>query len=142
MNNPEFIELRNRFLFGLFIATIVVLAGVLLFSQKFGDMRSDALEEINSKKTFLLFVVDSKNCSNCPAISNQLNNLNVHYTKYNLYRSRDLDDVCFKLGISKDNLKAPSLVYIEEGSKVGSILNISSDDVVEKFLDNYDLIRK
>lgn len=140
MDNPEFIELRNRFLFGLLIAAIVVFVGILLFSQKFGDMRSDALENINSKKTFLLFVVDSKNCSNCTTIGKELDNLNVRYVKYNLYRSKDFDDLCFKLRINQDHLKAPSLIYIKDGNKVGSIFNISNEEVVSQFLSNYDLI--
>ncbi len=140
MNNPEFIELRNRFLFGLFIASIVVGAGILLFSQKFGDMRSDALEDINSDKTFLLFVMNSKNCDSCDRIADKLDNLGVSYVKYNLYRPKDLDDVCFKLGITKENLKAPSLIYIKDGDKVGSLLNVSSDEMIESFLENYHFI--
>lgn len=140
MNNPEFIELRNRFLFGLLIATIVVGAGVLLFSQKFGNMRSDALKNINSNNTFLLFVTNSKDCDNCDIIADKLEDLEIDYVKYNLYRSKDLDDICLKLGINKEHLKAPSLIYIKEGEKVGSLLNVSNDETVEQFLKSYNFI--
>lgn len=140
MDNPEFIQLRNRFFFGLFVAAIVVFAGILLFSRKFGDMRSEALEAVNSDKTFLLFVVDSKNCHNCSSIGNSLDNLVDDYIQYDIYRSKDLDDLCFKLGIEKNHLKAPSLIYVENGEKVGSIFNVSNDKVVEEFLRNYGFI--
>ena len=140
LDNPEFIELAKRFLFGLLIATIVVIAGILLFWRKFGDMRSNALEEINSNNTFLLLVVDTKNCDTCRGISGRLDTYDVDYIKYNIYRAKDLDDICFKLGISKNNFIAPSLIYIKDGDKIGSILGINNDLEIDAFLKSYGFI--
>ncbi len=140
MDNPEFIELRNKFLFGLFIATIIVIAGVLLFTKKFGDKRSTALEQINKNETFLLLVVDSKNCNNCRDLKSKLNSLNINYIQYDIHKSSDLDDICYKLGINKNNFTAPSLIFIKDGDKEASILDISNTEEMEIFLNSYGFI--
>ncbi|MDD5888542.1 MAG: hypothetical protein PUC82_03530 [bacterium] len=140
MDNPEFIELRNRFLFGLFIAIIVVICGILLFSKKFGDGNSSTLKAIYNNKTFLLFIVDSKNCTDCLEYKKLLDSSDVDYIEYNIYKAKDLEEVCFRLQIKQDNLKAPSLIYIEDGKKVGSVLGISSALEMNGFLENYKFI--
>lgn len=140
MDSPEFIELTKKFLFGLLIAVIIVCFGIILFSKKFGDMRSNALEEINRNETFLLFVTDSKNCDSCDNISEKLDSYGLSYIEYNIYRARDFEDICFKLGISKSNFKAPSLIYIKDGNKIGSILDISNDEQLSGFLKSYNFI--
>lgn len=136
MDNPEFIELRNRFLFGLLIAAIIVIAGVTLFTNAFLPKRSSVITMINKNETFLLLIVNSNSCSNCREVEKRLKGINNSYEKYDIYNLKDLNSICSSLDIESSNLKVPSLIYIEDGKKTHSIMGISNLEDIDLFISN------
>lgn len=134
--DPEYIELRNKFLLGFSIVAIFAVAIILLFVNKFG-FGTTIDKKINKNETFVVFVTQDK-CNNCDKVKEILNNRNVEYEELT-YGSNDTDRFYEKYSVTKT--EAPSVIYIRKGKIYSSMFTITNFEELELFLENYKLIK-
>ncbi len=138
MNDPEFIELRDKFLKGLGIVLIFIIPFIIFMVKKFNVEDSKVIKKINNEENIVLFVENAK-CSTCESIEKILNNLNVEYEIINSSTSKDYKSVLKKLDITTTDIAVPTIIYIEEG-KVNTILpSIETEEEITSFVDYYKL---
>lgn len=138
MNDPEFIELRDKFLKGLGIVLIFIIPFIIFMVKKFNVEDSKVIKKINNEENIVLFVENAK-CSTCESIEKILNNLNVEYEIINSSTSKDYKSVLKKLDITSTDIAVPTIIYIEEG-KVNTILpSIETEEEITSFVDYYKL---
>ena len=138
MKDPEFIELRDKFLKGLGIVLIFIIPFIIFMVKKFNVEDSKVIKKINNEENIVLFVENAK-CSTCESIEKILNNLNVEYEIINSSTSKDYKSVLKKLDITTTDIAVPTIIYIEEG-KVNTILpSIETEEEITSFVDYYKL---
>ncbi len=137
MDSEEFIELRNRFLFGLLIAGICSFLLIFLLASKLGNYDSKVLKEINRKKTFFVLLTNSKDCSKCDNYLKKIDKLDVVYYNYDLSKENDYTDFLKKIDLSENVVVTPAIIYIKNGEMVANIMDINDDEVFDEFIKRY-----
>ena len=136
MRDPEFIELRNRFLIGLMVALFVGGLLIIIFYRSLISERSKVYNQLRSDDTVLLFVEDN-NCDRCIQIKNILDNKRVEYYIYNRDSDVERDSIEKVLKIDNYSIEIPALMYVKNG-KVKSFLSDAEDiEEINDFIDNY-----
>ena len=69
MRDPEFIELKNRFLFGVGIVILFAIPIMIFLVKTYGT--SSVLNKINDDETFTILVT-AKSCDNCNLVKDIL----------------------------------------------------------------------
>lgn len=137
MNNPEMIELKNKLIFGLIVAIIIVIPIGLLFFNKLSDFNSKVYRELRKNETFLVLLINSNDCSNCNEISKILEDNNVSYYRYDILKQSDYADILKILDLDAEIVNVPALIYIKDGKMEANMMNITSTDMVMDFLSFY-----
>ena len=111
MKDPEFIQLKNRFLFGLLIALLMGSILIFVAYKSFIGTNSKAYNYINRNNKSIILVIDNK-CKNCDEIKNVLDNNKYKYYLYN--RSKDYsNNIESILNIDNLGIEIPALIYLE-----------------------------
>ena len=124
--DPELILLRNRFLLGLGVALIFAIPIALLFFNRFHSTYSDVYSAFRRQDSFVIFLTDSSNCSNCSLIEQVLKDQEVAYYPYDISKEKDYSLVQERIGIVSSALKVPAIIYIREGQMEENLLNITA----------------
>ena len=137
MKDPEFIQLRNRFLLGVAISLCLAVPLILFFYKSY--MGSSALNKINKKEDFILLVT-SNDCKECKRVGDILDNKNVKFSKMNVSTTKDSDTVLKKLGITNSREVYPIIVYIKNGKMVANLYVENNEKEVEDFLEFHKIV--
>ena len=138
MNDPEFIELRDKFLKGLGIVLLFIIPFIIFMVKKFNVEDSKIINDINNEKSFVVFIENNK-CTTCNQIEEILKDLNVKYESIDNITSKDYKTILKRLDITTTDIDVPTLIYIEEG-KVNTILpGIKTEDEITNFVEYYQL---
>lgn len=137
MKDPEFIELRNRFLIGILIAVIFSVPLFVFVYKTFSSPQ--VLTKIEKGDTFSILIV-AEECENCKLVENILDNKDIKYLKVNKSTNKDYASIMEKLGIKNKNDSFPIIVYVKDGKMVGNLMNIDSEKEVEGFLNFHKII--
>lgn len=141
MNDEIFIKLRNKFLLSV-LATVIILSPIFLFfMNRYGDFSSEVLKKMASKEEYFIYFMSSSDCGSCDLVSDVLDNSGVKYYEYDIYREKDLDDVLYAIGLSKDVLTIPGVVYMKDGQMQANLMDIKNEEVLQKFL-NREFIKE
>ena len=135
MRDPEFIELRNKFLLGLFIFLVFAIPIFFFIKNKFYVSNSDIYNSINKKNDMLILVVENK-CDKCNESKKILNNIDINYYILNKDKQKDYIQILNKLNIHKKEIVSPTLIYIKEGNIYAYINNIKSEEEINSFIEN------
>ncbi len=135
MANEELIELRNKFILGVCVSLVITLPILFFFIVRYSSVKSKVYNAYRAEKTFVVYVTDSS-CDKCSMVENKLKDLDVSYIEYNLSKVRDKDLVISKFGVKESTLVAPSLIYVKNGVSMLNLLNISSEEEIDGFI-NY-----
>lgn len=133
MRDPEFVELRNKFLLGLGVAILFAIPIFFFVVRQFRDPTSDVSKMISKKETMLIYFYSSS-CSYCSRVQDVLDYKKVSYHFYDI-SATDYDEVLRKLGLSKEVVEVPALVYVKDGKMVGNVMKIQDEESVLDFLD-------
>ena len=140
-------KIRNIIIIS-FIVIIVIIIMILIFHKRVDkdDMNTTTYDEIvdmiNDKDTFLIYYYNSKSKNkNNKDIKKYLDELGIRYFNYNdsLIKRNEYIELLKLMEIDKNVFGVPALIYIRNGKMYGNIINIDSKEVVDKFIDNYDL---
>lgn len=137
MKDPEFIQLRNRFLLGVAISLCLAVPLILFFYKSY--MGSSALNKINKKEDFVLLVT-SNDCKECKRVGDILDNKDVKFSKMNVSTTKDSDTVLKKLGITNSREVYPIIVYIKNGKMVANLYVENNEKEVEDFLKFHKIV--
>lgn len=142
MNNPEMIELKNKFILGLLIALVIAIPFLLLFSNKLTNFNSKVYNEIRKDKSFLVLFIDSPSCNNCNSTIKTLNDLDIKYYKYDIKKENDYTDILKELNIKEELVEVPALIYIKNGKMEANMMNISKTEDILDFLEFYNYVQE
>ncbi len=131
MKDPDFIELRNRFFIGVFVALIFCIPLIIFFAR--GSSNGKVLNRLSKDESFVL-LISSKECETCSLVEDILDNRNVDYEEINNYSTNNYDDIMLKLKITNSNESFPILVYVEKGETKAYLNNISNESMINDFL--------
>lgn len=136
MKDPEFIELKNRFLIGIFICLLFMIP-LFIFMYK-SYISSDAMTMINNKKTFVMFVV-SNDCSDCFLVKEMLKDKNIKFTTVNSDTNRDYSAIMSRMTILNKEKSFPFIVYVEDGKMKANLFDINSEKKLNEFIEFHAL---
>lgn len=137
MKDPEFIQLRNRFLFAILIAVIFSIPLIIFLSKNFSD--TNVLSMVRKKETFII-LVENKKCNLCKKVDDLLEDNSVNYVRLNRDKNKDYDKILKDLGLVNKREEYPIIVYVVDGKMVANLFNITHVNDVKEFIINYDLI--
>ena len=96
MRDPEFIELRNKFLLGVLIFLIFAIPIFFFVRNKMFMPDSKIMKYLKKNDSMLILVVED-NCTRCKKSKEVLNELNVNYFILNKDTERDYNSIIRKL---------------------------------------------
>ena len=140
MKDPEFIILKNRFLTTFLIIIIFMIPIFFFFKNKLIIQDSEIIKNINNKKSLILYIIED-NCDNCNKHKEYLNNEQIKYTLINRDRDSSYNDILKKIDVSRQDVISPTIIYIENGELVTSLVDIASNEDIAELVENYNLKR-
>ena len=134
MNDPELIELRNKFLLGILVAVVFCVPIIVFMSKNMVTNDSDIYSYIKNKETFIIFV-DEKRCSACDDVRDILDNKNVSYYEMNIDKTKDYLSILKRLNLSEEIVTTPGIIYVDEGKLYSYLFDIESDEQVNNYIE-------
>ena len=136
MRDPEFIELRNRFLIGLVVSLLFTVPIFLIFYNRITPNSSKIMNKIKKEESFFLLVTE-KNCKSCTKYHNLLKKIDIQYEEMNKNKDKNYQDTLKLLEIAESDVEIPCLIYIEKGVLISSLPNIQSEEELNTFISYY-----
>ncbi len=137
--DKEYIELRNRFLLGLFGCIVVGTLILLIIFRKyvFGGIVTRKM----LKEDSFVVLITKNDCSNCDKIKNFLDSQNVIYEELD-ENSNDAINIFEDYEFNMEEDISPAVLYISNGKLYSSLVNINTTDELKLFIQNYKLSSK
>ena len=136
MRDPEFIQLRNRFLFGVGLVILFMIPITIFLVKTYGV--SSVLTKVNRKETFTI-VVTSKNCDNCKLVYDILKDNDVKFVKINSSTNKNYEEIMQKLNIVNKREEFPVIIYVKDGVMQANLFSINSEKMVLDFIEYHGL---
>ena len=133
MNDPELIELRNKFLLGILVAVVFCVPIIVFMSKNMVTNDSDIYSYIKNRETFIIFV-EEKRCSECYKVQDILASKNVSYYVLNIDKTNDYLSILKRLNLSEDSVTTPGIIYVDEGKLYSYLFNIADDEQVNNYI--------
>ena len=128
MNDPEFIEMRNKFLISLLIVGVFATLFIVFLFRLVGT-NSNVDNKVLQKKDILVLVVDNK-CARCDAVKEVLKENDIKYSILDRYK-----DIYQKIGLD-DEITTPCILSIKKGKLDSYLDNIDDQTVLEEYLNS------
>lgn len=138
MNDPEFVELINRFFKGIVIVILFIVPLTIFIVKKFNVTESKVIKSIDEKENIVLFVTNGS-CTTCKEIEQILDNINVKYTSINMDSDRNFKTILKKLDITTTDIDVPTIIYVEKGEVNSILVSIKTEEEITTFVENYNL---
>ena len=136
MRDPEFVELKNKFLIGMGIVILFAIPIMIFLIKTYGN--SDVLNKINKKDSFTILVT-SRDCDNCSMVSSTLKKNDVKFVKLNSATNKNYEEIMRKLTIENKSNEFPFVVYVDEGVMKANLFSIESEKDVVEFVEYHGL---
>ncbi len=137
MKDPEFVALKNRFIFAVVIAVLFCIPLTIFVVRTYSS--SDILTKINKGETFTMLIVNNK-CRMCKSVEKVLKNNNVNYVKLNKDKNKDYKTILKKMSIDNSEESFPVLVYVKNGKMFANLFYITDEEFAKEFITNHKLI--
>ena len=136
--NEEVQELKKKMILCGVVFVFVMVLGLLLVFNRFGNDVDEVLQALYQKENFVVFFQnDSDKCPNCSMVEDTLNELGVSYYRFDVKVS-SYDEVLQKLKIDYD-ITLPAVYVIEDGEVRYNLTNINDKDSLVSFVRNNDV---
>lgn len=136
MRDPEFVELKNKFLIGMGLVILFAIPIMIFLINTYGN--SNVLNKINKKDSFTILVT-SKDCDNCSMVNSTLKKNDVKYVKLNSSTNKNYEEIMRKLTIENKSNEFPFIVYVDEGVMKANLFSIESEKDVVEFVEYHGL---
>lgn len=139
--------MNKKFVIGIvFIILVIILILITIFNTTFSRSDNITIEEVSNvitnKESKIIYIFNSdSNNKYTNKIFNTLDSKNIVYSVYNISKVEDTEykQLLEILNIDSSLFDSPALIYIQEGIMFGNIININDMDIVDKFINDYDL---
>ena len=138
MNDPDFIKLRNRVLIGILIVLAFLIPLIFLFINKFDAGNSKLIKKINKEESVTVLLT-SPDCKTCKEIEKLLSSKNVNYYKLDISKKNEYQEFLQRLTITEKEVVLPTIMYINEGNLVATLVEVKDDEDLNDFIENYGL---
>ncbi len=138
MNDPDFIKLRNRVLIGILIVLAFLIPLIFLFINKFDAGSSKLIKKINKEESVTVLLT-SPDCKTCKEIEKLLSSKNVNYYKLDISKKNEYQEFLQRLTITEKEVVLPTIMYINEGNLVATLVEVKDDEDLNDFIENYGL---
>ncbi|MBR2997781.1 MAG: hypothetical protein IKF37_01730 [Bacilli bacterium] len=128
-------EILKKILLGIIISIIIFVPMVLFFKNRFTNVETEVLKKVNKKETF--FVLVYNNNTNIKELEDYFSSNRIEYSKLNNSTDYNYDTILRKIDVSKNDIKEPALLLIEEGKLYSHLNNIKVNEELSLFIDNY-----
>lgn len=136
MRDPEFVELRNKFFFGMLVVIIFAIPIMIFLVKTYGS--SNVLTKIE-KDEDLVILVTANTCDNCDLVKDILKDKDIKFSKLNSSTNKDYSEIMRKLDIENKREEFPILIYVEDGEMIANLFSIDSKEKVEDFIEFHGL---
>ena len=136
MRDPEFVELRNKFFFGMLVVIIFAIPIMIFLIKTYGS--SSVLTKIE-KDEDLVILVTANTCDNCDLVKDILKDKDIKFSKLNSSTNKDYSEIMRKLDIEYKREEFPILIYVEDGEMKANLFSIDSKEKVEDFIEFHGL---
>lgn len=136
MRDPEFIELKNRFLFGVGIVILFAIPIMIFLVKTYGT--SSVLNKINKDETFTILVT-ANSCDNCNLVKDILKDNNVKFVKLNSSTNKNYEEIMKKFKLENKREEYPVLIYVKDGEMQANLFSIDTKEKVEDFIEFHGL---
>ena len=136
MRDPEFVELRNKFFFGMLVVIIFAIPIMIFLVKTYGS--SSVLTKIE-KDEDLVILVTANTCDNCDLVKDILKDKDIKFSKLNSSTNKDYSEIMRKLDIENKREEFPILIYVEDGEMIANLFSIDSKEKVEDFIEFHGL---
>lgn len=136
MRDPEFVELRNKFFFGMLVVIIFAIPIMIFLIKTYGS--SSVLTKIE-KDEDLVILVTANTCDNCDLVKDILKDKDIKFSKLNSSTNKDYSEIMRKLDIENKRGEFPILIYVEDGEMKANLFSIDSKEKVEDFIEFHGL---
>lgn len=136
MKDPEFIKLKNRFLFCMLIFVVFAVPIIIFLVRTYGD--SSVLSKLNKKESFTILVT-SNECEKCDLVKDILKDNRVDFVKLNSFTNKDYEEIMKRLKIVNKREEFPILIYVEDGVMKANLFLINDKSSVTNFLEFHGL---
>lgn len=136
MKDPEFIALRNKWLFAFFIALIFIVPLFIFIFKTYDTSESDILKMIKKGESFSLLILDNS-CDKCEKVNNIMKKNNINYFILNKSKDKHYEEIMIRLTLSNKKIELPVVVYVEDGEMKSYLVDVSDEKEIVTFLSNY-----
>ena len=138
MNDPEFIDLRNKVLLGIGICLVLFVPFFFFIRNHLIVDESTIIKRINNNDTFIIFVTDKK-CKDCKKYKKTLKNNKVDYNIINIDKDKNYKKILKELDIESTEITPPSLIYVNEGQPFATLVKIGDEEGLQTFINNFNI---
>ncbi len=138
MKDPEFIDLKNRFLLGVGICILLLVPFFFFMRNKLVDNKSTVISRINNNDSFIILVTD-KSCKECEKYEKILKKEKIDFNKVNIDKDNNYPNLLQKLNLSSSEIIPPSIIYIANGHLFSTLVNIGNEEDINAFIKNFNL---
>ena len=136
MNKTKYLGKEKQI--GLVIVSLVIVVALftLIMTKGLSKENSAIMRKINREEKTLVLAYNSE--ENDISIKKYLSQEKVSYISLDSNKNRDYDHVIEVLGLDKDTIQLPALIYVEEGKAVAYLYQMTEEET-SKFLDYYQM---
>lgn len=136
MNKTKYLGKEKQI--GLVIVGLVIVVALftLIMTKGLSKENSPTMRKINREEKALILAYNSE--ENDISIKKYLSQEKVSYISLDSNKNRDYDHVIEVLGLDKDTIQLPALIYVEEGKAVAYLYQMTEEET-SKFLDYYQM---
>lgn len=136
MNKTKYLGKEKQI--GLVIVGLVIVVALftLIMTKGLSKENSPTMRKINKEEKALVLAYNSE--ENDISIKKYLSQEKVSYISLDSNKNRDYDHVIEVLGLDKDTIQLPALIYVEEGKAVAYLYQMTEEET-SKFLDYYQM---
>lgn len=139
---------NKKVIYALLILLVVAIIGIVIYkvvdtnNNKNTISYNEIKKMVDKQENFLIYYYNSKSKNkNNRDIKGYLDKSGIRYYNYNdVYVDREEYNNFLKLiNIDTKSFGTPAIIYIKDGKMYSNLINIDSKEVVETFIDDYDL---
>lgn len=137
--DEDLIALKKRIITGILVGIAIVMPAIFCFWYRFSHDVKSAYYRIRREDSFVLFLYDSNNCSNCRTLKNDIKNRSLDYVFFDVTDTDQYEILKQEIRLY-DDIKYPVIIYIDEGEVSLFKENISNSSEIDDFLEDLSLV--
>lgn len=129
-------EFNKRILLCILIVIIMIIFFILFVKINYSS--PNIIKSIDKKESMIIYII-SDDCKTCDQITSTLNSEKVSYNMINKDKNNNYKEIIKKLNITDEDLPIPAIIYVKDGEKHSTLVDITDNNDLEYFIIYYKL---